>query len=45
MYLWCRICLVQVFGYAGIDYSSPTLASAMGNLIPTFTFVLAVIFR
>lgn len=39
------ICLLQVFAYAGIDYSSPTLATAMGNLIPAFTFVFAVIFR
>ncbi|KAL5762003.1 hypothetical protein ACOSP7_018267 [Xanthoceras sorbifolium] len=35
----------QVCGYAGIYYSSPTLATAMLNLIPGFTFVLAVIFR
>lgn len=34
-----------MFAYAGIDYSSPTLATAMGNLIPAFTFVFAVIFR
>ncbi|XP_031263149.1 WAT1-related protein At3g28050-like [Pistacia vera] len=35
----------QFFGYAGIYYSSPTLATAMLNLIPGFTFVLAIIFR
>ncbi|KAI4329564.1 hypothetical protein MLD38_027939 [Melastoma candidum] len=31
--------------FAGLSYSSPTLASAMANLVPAFTFVLAVIFR
>jgi drug/metabolite transporter (DMT)-like permease len=39
------ICLLQVCAYAGINYSSPTLAAAMGNLIPGFTFVFAIIFR
>ncbi|KAL1833064.1 hypothetical protein ACET3Z_002715 [Daucus carota] len=39
------ICFLQIFAYAGIGYSSPTLATAMGNLIPGFTFLLAVIFR
>ncbi|XP_074309824.1 WAT1-related protein At3g28050-like [Silene latifolia] len=38
-------CLAQLFGYAGIDYSSPTLASAMLNLVPGLTFLLAIIFR
>ncbi|CAF1860103.1 unnamed protein product [Brassica napus] len=28
----------------GIEYSSPTLASAISNLTPAFTFTLAVIF-
>ncbi|PPS16585.1 hypothetical protein GOBAR_AA03997 [Gossypium barbadense] len=28
----------------GIDYSSPTLASAISNLEPAFTFILAVLF-
>ncbi|KAL8475540.1 hypothetical protein ACS0TY_028264 [Phlomoides rotata] len=35
----------QVMGYTGINYGSPTLASAMSTLTPAFTFVLAVIFR
>ncbi|XP_075673967.1 WAT1-related protein At5g40230-like [Castanea sativa] len=35
----------QLCGYKGIEYSSPTLASAMGNLTPAFTFIFAVIFR
>ncbi|MBA0840966.1 hypothetical protein Goarm_003501, partial [Gossypium armourianum] len=28
-----------------MDYSSPTLASAISNLEPAFTFILAVLFR
>ncbi|TKY69831.1 WAT1-related protein [Spatholobus suberectus] len=35
----------QIMAYVGIELSSPTLASAMLNLIPAFTFVLALIFR
>ncbi|KAG4911524.1 WAT1-related protein [Glycine max] len=35
----------QVLGYAGISYSSPALASSIGNLVPAFTFILAVICR
>ncbi|GAB2214212.1 hypothetical protein Droror1_Dr00018552 [Drosera rotundifolia] len=31
--------------YAGLGYASPMLASAMGNLYPAYTFVLAIIFR
>ena len=38
-------CIAQLLGYAGINYSSPTLGTAMLNLVPAFTFVLAVIFR
>ncbi|XP_057491211.1 WAT1-related protein At5g40230-like [Actinidia eriantha] len=37
--------LAQIFGFKGIEYSSPTLASATSNLIPAFTFVLAIFFR
>ncbi|XP_057448444.1 WAT1-related protein At5g40240-like isoform X2 [Lotus japonicus] len=36
---------VQILLYTGIGYSSPTLASAMVDLVPAFTFTLAVIFR
>ncbi|KAJ6321812.1 hypothetical protein OIU77_011818 [Salix suchowensis] len=36
--------LAQIFGYAGIYLSSATLATAMLNLIPGFTFILAVAF-
>ncbi|KAG8384798.1 hypothetical protein BUALT_Bualt04G0155900 [Buddleja alternifolia] len=35
----------QYLGYIGIKYSSPTVGSAMSNLIPAFTFFLAVLFR
>ncbi|GAB2276562.1 hypothetical protein Dimus_011283 [Dionaea muscipula] len=38
-------CAAVMLSYKGIDYSSPTLASAMSNLIPAFTFILAIIFR
>lgn len=38
-------CFAQIFGYAGVQYSSPTLGSAMLNLVPAFTFILAVICR
>ncbi|KAK3183523.1 hypothetical protein Dsin_030809 [Dipteronia sinensis] len=38
------ICFVQLFAFTGIKYSSPTLSSTMGNLIPGMTFLLAVIF-
>ncbi|PRQ53823.1 putative EamA domain-containing protein [Rosa chinensis] len=37
--------VANICAYKGIDYSSPTLASAMSNLTPAFTFILAVIFR
>ncbi|KAL0773547.1 hypothetical protein Bca101_038698 [Brassica carinata] len=35
----------QIAGYNGIKYSSPTLSSAMSNVNPAFTFILAIIFR
>ncbi|CDY44584.1 BnaA04g10060D [Brassica napus] len=35
----------QIAGYNGIKYSSPTLSSAMSNVNPSFTFILAIIFR
>ncbi|XP_059670189.1 WAT1-related protein At3g28050-like [Cornus florida] len=38
-------CASQIVGYTGINYSSPTLSSAISNLIPAFTFILAIIFR
>lgn len=42
--MWGR-CTSQIMGYTGINYSSPTLASAISNLVPAFTFILAIIFR
>ncbi|XP_050379009.1 WAT1-related protein At3g28050-like [Argentina anserina] len=39
------ITIMQNCVFTGVSYSSPTLASAMSNLIPAFTFFLAVIFR
>ncbi|CAH9090721.1 unnamed protein product, partial [Cuscuta europaea] len=38
-------CASQIMGYAGISLSSPTLASAISNLVPAFTFILALFFR
>ncbi|KAA8519152.1 hypothetical protein F0562_013374 [Nyssa sinensis] len=38
-------CLLQLSGYAGIQYTSATIATAILNLIPAFTFILAIIFR
>ncbi|KAL8532628.1 hypothetical protein ACS0TY_009001 [Phlomoides rotata] len=38
-------CLAQLTGYTGINYTSAEFASAMLNLIPGFTFILAIIFR
>ncbi|CAL5186170.1 unnamed protein product [Lathyrus oleraceus] len=35
----------QILDYIGVNYSSPTLSSAIGNLVPAFTFILAVTFR
>ncbi|VVB09352.1 unnamed protein product [Arabis nemorensis] len=37
--------MAQIAGCKGLEYSSPTLSSAMSNLTPTFTFTLAVLFR
>ncbi|KAE9605015.1 hypothetical protein Lal_00036932 [Lupinus albus] len=48
----CKICLLgligcssQIVGYTGISFSSPTLSSAISNLVPAFTFLLAIMFR
>ncbi|XP_057996128.1 WAT1-related protein At3g28050 isoform X2 [Hevea brasiliensis] len=35
----------QVFTYIGLGYSSPTLASAMTDLTPAFTFILGLVSR
>ncbi|KAH7867268.1 hypothetical protein Vadar_031098 [Vaccinium darrowii] len=39
------ITVMQNCVFIGINYSSSTLGSAINNLIPAFTFLLAVIFR
>ncbi|XP_031101277.1 WAT1-related protein At3g28050-like [Ipomoea triloba] len=38
-------CVGQICEFAGTKYGSPTLATAMLNLVPGFTFVLALILR
>ncbi|CAK8537014.1 unnamed protein product [Lathyrus sativus] len=50
--IFCRVFLlsciqtsVQILMNTGIGYSSPTLASAMVDLVPAFTFILALISR
>ncbi|KAK2996357.1 hypothetical protein RJ639_025827 [Escallonia herrerae] len=35
----------QLLGYRGIELSSPTMGSAMSNLTPACTFILAIVFR
>ncbi|KAK1437817.1 hypothetical protein QVD17_03615 [Tagetes erecta] len=35
----------QICGYTGVTYSSATLGTTLLNLIPGFTFILAVFFR
>ncbi|XP_010031134.2 WAT1-related protein At3g28050 [Eucalyptus grandis] len=37
--------LSQIMGYTGISFSSPTLNSALSNLTPALTFILAILFR
>ena len=44
-YVWDGRSVAQICGYKGIEYSSATLASAISNLTPAFTFILALIFR
>nr|GEU53857.1 EamA domain, WAT1-related protein [Tanacetum cinerariifolium] len=38
------LCCFQVLVFVGVNYSSPTLASAITNLIPGNTFLFAVVF-
>ena len=35
----------NICAFKGIEYTSPALASAINNLPPAFTFILAVVFR
>ncbi|KAL8162160.1 hypothetical protein V2J09_013649 [Rumex salicifolius] len=39
------ICLLHICLYAGIRYIPPALAASIGNMIPAFIFLLAIIFR
>ncbi|KAL3031453.1 hypothetical protein AAZX31_02G030600 [Glycine max] len=41
--LSCLSTAVQTLTYTGIAYSSPTLNSAMSDLVPAFTFIFAII--
>ncbi|KAL6571793.1 hypothetical protein OROHE_002662 [Orobanche hederae] len=37
-------CFAEIGSYAGINYSSPTLSTAILILVPAFTYILAIIF-
>ncbi|XP_042053324.1 WAT1-related protein At3g28050-like isoform X2 [Salvia splendens] len=37
--------LLDITSYSGVNYSSPTLSTAMLNLVPAFAYILAIIFR
>ncbi|XP_076897457.1 WAT1-related protein At5g40240-like [Bidens hawaiensis] len=39
------ICFAEELWYVGVDYSSPTMASVIGNLSPGVIFLIAVLFR
>ncbi|QCD90607.1 WAT1-related protein [Vigna unguiculata] len=41
----CLSTVVQTLMYTGISYSSPTLCSAMVDLVPAFTFIFALFSR
>lgn len=41
----CGSCTVQTLMYTGIELSSPTVSSAMVDLVPAFTFILAIVSR
>ncbi|KAL7091618.1 hypothetical protein ACP275_12G116900 [Erythranthe tilingii] len=43
--LGCFGCLADIGSYAGINNSSATLGTELLNLVPGFTYILAVIFR
>lgn len=38
-------CFSDMASYSGLSYSSPTLSTAMLNLVPAFAYILAIIFR
>ncbi|GJY75383.1 WAT1-related protein isoform X1 [Tanacetum coccineum] len=37
--------LLQPLAYAGINYSSPSLATALGNMLPAYTYLIAIILK
>lgn len=41
----CGVTVMQNCVFTGVNYTSPVLATAMGNLIPAFTFILSIVFR
>lgn len=41
----CRVTGNQVFYFLGLKYASATVACALSNLLPAFTFFLALLFR
>ena len=43
--LICRITISQNLYFAGLNYTSPTLAGALTNGVPAMTFVMAIMFR
>ncbi|EXC31164.1 Auxin-induced protein 5NG4 [Morus notabilis] len=44
-FIFQRTTVMQSCLFTGVNYSSPTLASALNNQVPAITFVLAVFFR
>ncbi|KAF7136527.1 hypothetical protein RHSIM_Rhsim08G0179900 [Rhododendron simsii] len=44
-FLLQRVTVTQNCVVTGISYSSPTLVTTLSNLVPAFTFLLAVVFR
>ncbi|QCD90604.1 WAT1-related protein [Vigna unguiculata] len=36
---------IETLSYTGLRYGSPTLSSAIEDLLPAFTFIIAVVFR
>jgi drug/metabolite transporter (DMT)-like permease len=43
LFIICRVTLNQNAYFSGLFYASSTAATAMSNLIPALTFVLAAI--
>ncbi|KAL1804419.1 hypothetical protein DCAR_0936067 [Daucus carota subsp. sativus] len=39
------VTVAQNLAYVGLSYSSPILACGMGNLIPSFTFIISILSR